>query len=79
MVLQYNSPEKGEGCLLCYRRPNAIFNEAEFKLNGIDANAIYKVLYLNSGKEEEMKGEQLLRFSIRLKQGESEIVKYIKQ
>ena len=79
MVLQYNSPEKGEGCLLCYRRPNAIFNEAEFKLNGIDANAIYKVLYINSGKEEELKGEQLLRFSIRLKQGESEIVKYIKQ
>lgn len=79
MAMQYDSPEKEEGCIVCFRRPNAAFSEAEFKLNGINVNANYKLIYLNTGKESVVKGEQLLKLTIRLNKGESEVVKYIKQ
>ena len=79
MAMQYDSPENGEGCVVCFRRPNATFNEAEFKLNGIDANSNYKLIYLNTGKESLVKGDQLLKLTIRLNKEESEVVKYIKE
>jgi len=79
MAIQYDSPEKGEGCVICFRRTNAPFAEAEFQLYGIDIQANYKLIYLNSGMESLVLGEQLLKLPVRLNKEESEVVKYIKQ
>jgi len=79
MVLQFDSPERGEGCVLCFRRPNAPFTEAELSLKAIDPQATYKVVYLDSGKETITKGEQLHSLAVRLNRGESAVIKYEKK
>lgn len=78
MAMQYDSPEKGEGCLICYRRPDAPMVEVEFDLKAIDPQADYRLIYLDSGKEEVVKGNQLKRFSVRLPRRESMVLKYLK-
>jgi alpha-galactosidase len=79
MVLQYDSPEKGEGCVLCFRRPNAPYSNAEFCLQAVDLKATYKLKYLDSGKESVVKGKQLNKLPVRLNRGESVVIKYVKQ
>ena len=78
MVLQYDCPEKGEGCMICFRRANAPFAEVEFKLRAIDPQAVYKLIDIDSGTEISVKGTQLEKLSIRLDRLESKVLKYIK-
>ena len=78
MAMQYDCPEKGEGCLICYRRPEAPGVEVEFNLKAIDPEAQYKLTYVDSGKEEIVKGKQLKRLPVRLERRESMVMKYMK-
>jgi alpha-galactosidase len=78
MVLQYDSPERGEGCVICFRRMNAPFAEAEFKLRKIDPQATYKLMNINDGTGITVKGNQLEKLTVRLNQLESNIFKYVK-
>lgn len=78
-ALQYDNPEKGEGCVLFFRRANAIYSEAEFTLRSIDSLATYRLEYLDSGAEEIVKGNQLQHLKMRLDKSTSAVVKYIKQ
>jgi len=78
MVIQYDSPEKGEGCVICFRRAKAPFAEAEFMLNAIDPKANYKLLDIDSGTETIVKGTQLEKLTVRLNPEESHIFKYLK-
>jgi alpha-galactosidase len=77
MALQYDCPELGEGCLLCFCRPRAPFTEAEFSLRAIDVQAMYKLLYLDSGLERVVKGEELHRLKVKLQRSESAVIKYV--
>ncbi len=78
MALQYDSPEKGEGCVICYRRANAPCAEAEFTLKAIDLQAKYKLMDIDSGTEALIKGNQTEKLSVRLGQKESRVFKYKK-
>jgi alpha-galactosidase len=78
MAMQYDCPEKGEGCLICYRRPDAPGAEVEFDLKAIDPDAGYKLTYVDSGEEKIVKGTYLKRLSIRLERRESMVMKYMK-
>ncbi len=78
MALQYDSPEKGEGCVICYRRANAPFNDAELALEAIDPQAKYEVTDLNTGNKTTLGGIQLKNLKIHLDKLESKVVKYKK-
>jgi len=78
MVLQYDWPEKGEGCVLCFRRPNAPYPQAELALRAMDANAKYKVTYLDTREEKILQGEQMKTLPVKLNRGESAVIKYVK-
>lgn len=78
MALQYDCPEKGEGCLLCFRRDNSPNVEIEFELKAINPEAGYRLVYLDSGREELIKGDQLKKLSVRLNRRESMVLKYTK-
>ncbi len=77
MVLQYDSPENGEGCVICFRRANAPWTEAELRLRAIDRNAGYKLTDLNNGIETTIKGDQLEKLNVHLNPLESRIYKYV--
>jgi alpha-galactosidase len=78
MALQYDCPEKGEGCLLCFRRETSPASEVEFELKAIDPEATYRLVYQDSGREEMVKGCQLKKLSVRLNRRESIVLKYRK-
>lgn len=78
MVLQFDSPEDGEGCVLCFRRANAPYAEAEFQLRAIDSQASYKLMDIDGGTETTVKGNQLEKLTVRLEQKESRVFKYKK-
>ena len=78
MVLQYDSPEKGEGCVICFCRANAPYAEAEFVLQAIDPQANYKLMDLGAGTETIVKGSQLEKLTVHLGQKESRVFKYQK-
>ncbi len=78
MVFQYDYPEKGEGCVICFRRANSPYPEIELLLKAIDPQATYKIVDLDSANEKIVKGAELEKFSIKLDRLESRVVKYIK-
>jgi alpha-galactosidase len=78
MVFQYDHPEKGEGCVICYRRKNAPFTAAVFDLRAIDEQATYKLIDIDNRTEEYVKGSELARFTVQLQPLESRVFKYLK-
>ena len=47
---QFEQPEKGEGVVQAFRRPESPYESARFKLRGLDAAATYEVENLDGGK-----------------------------
>ncbi len=78
MILQYDCPEKGEGCVVCFRRANSPLSEAELFLKAIDPQSSYKIIDIDSGIEKIVKGEELVNLSVKLNRLESKIIKYLK-
>ena len=78
MVFQYDWPEKGEGCVICYRRANSPFPEVELLLKAIDPEAEYRIIDIDSGTEAKVKGKQLEKYSVRMDRLESKVLKYVK-
>jgi alpha-galactosidase len=78
MVIQYDCPEKEEGCILCFRREHSPFSQGDFCLKAIDPQANYRLNYIDSGKESIVKGDQLEKLTITLKPLESTVIKYSK-
>jgi alpha-galactosidase len=77
-VMQYDWPEKEEGCIVCFRRAGSPFAEGEFCLRAIDPEADYYLIYVDSMTESIVKGDQLKKLSIKLKPLESMVIKYSK-
>ena len=48
---QFDQPEKGEGVVQAFRRPESPYESARFKLHGLDAAATYAVENFDGGKE----------------------------
>ena len=48
---QFDRPERGEGVVQVFRRPESPYESARFKLRGLDAAATYEVENLDGGKE----------------------------
>jgi alpha-galactosidase len=78
MVIQYDWPEKEEGCVLFFRREKSPFAEGEFCLKAIDSQANYRLTYVDSMKESIIKGDQLLKLSVKLNPLESMVIHYSK-
>lgn len=78
MVMQYDWPEREEGCVVCFRRESAPFSQGEFSLRAIDPEASYRLTYIDSGTESIVKGDQLKRLAVRLNPLESTVIKYSK-
>lgn len=78
MALQYDHPEVGEGCVIAFRRRNAPFTAAEFKLRAVEAQASYRLTFLNTGEQRTVSGSTLLALPLSLQPGESAVIKYQK-
>lgn len=78
MALQYDSPEKGEGCVICFRRANAPYTEGEFALQAIDPQSKYQVTDIDAGVQTTIQGEQLEKLKVNLEKLESKVIKYKK-
>ena len=48
---QFDRPERDEGVVQVFRRPESPYESARFKLRGLDAAATYEVENLDGGKE----------------------------
>lgn len=59
-VYQMDRPDLGEGFLIAFRRKNAPWSAAQFKLRGLDADAVYEVENADTGKKQRIKGKVLL-------------------
>ena len=60
MVFQFDSPEKGGGAILAYRRSEAADDSRTFKLRNLDRRAIYEVTDVHSGSLIRRKGAELM-------------------
>ncbi len=60
MGWQFDSPDKGEGMIQAFRRPDSPFETARFKLRGLDAKATYAVKDLDEAAEVTMTGAELM-------------------
>jgi alpha-galactosidase len=64
MAWQFDSPDKGEGLVQAFRRPESPFEAARFKLRGLDAKASYVVKDLDQTTEATMSGAALMESGI---------------
>jgi hypothetical protein len=78
MVFQYDCPEKGEGCVICFRRANSPYPEIELLLKAIDPQATYKIVDIDFKTEKILKGTELAKFVVRMDKLESRVIKYVK-
>lgn len=60
MGWQFDSPEKGEGMVQAFRRPESPFETARFRLRGLDAKAMYAVKDMDSVAEVTLSGAELM-------------------
>ena len=60
MVFQFDSPEKGGGAILAYRRSEATDDSRTFKLRNLDRRAIYEVTDVHSGSLIRRRGAELM-------------------
>jgi alpha-galactosidase len=64
MAWQFDSPDKGEGLVQAFRRPESPFETARFKLRGLDAKASYVVKDLDALTEATMSGAELMESGV---------------
>ncbi|MCL5099244.1 MAG: alpha-galactosidase [Candidatus Omnitrophica bacterium] len=61
MAWQFDRPEAGEGVVQAFRRENSIYESARFKLNGLEADARYRVTVLDGPEPREFAGSDLMK------------------
>ncbi len=59
MAWQFDRPEAGEGMVQAFRRENSFYEAARFKLRGLEAEARYRVIDLDSPGARELTGGEL--------------------
>ena len=60
MAWQFDVPEKGEGMVQAFRRPESPFESARFRLRGLDAAATYTVKDLDAAGDARFSGRELM-------------------
>ena len=60
MAWQFNLPEKGEGMVQVFRRPESPFEMARFRLRGLDSKASYVVKNMDDPAETTIGGAELM-------------------
>ena len=60
MGWQFDRPEKGDGMVQAFRRPDSPFESARFLLRGLDADAQYSAASIDSPDEAVYSGRELL-------------------
>jgi alpha-galactosidase len=82
LVMQYHRPDLGEGLLLAFRRKDAPFISAAFRLQGLDPGAEYDLQDADTGKTWKQSGKELGERGVRVEMEqapESRLVFYRKQ
>ncbi|MDG2013945.1 MAG: GH36 C-terminal domain-containing protein, partial [Pirellulaceae bacterium] len=67
MAWQFNRPEKGEGFVQAFRRPQSPAVTMKFKLRGLEPEASYSVTELDGTTERIVKGTKLMKEGLELK------------
>ena len=60
MGWQFHDPDKQEGMIQVFRRPQSIYEAARMKLRGLDPAATYELRELNTGQTQAVRGDELL-------------------
>ncbi|MEI8191722.1 MAG: GH36 C-terminal domain-containing protein, partial [candidate division NC10 bacterium] len=60
MAFQFDSPEKGGGTVLAFRRQDCPDEEQRFKLRGLDREAAYEVTDPDAGTTASRTGAELM-------------------
>ena len=60
MAWQFHRPERGDGMVQAFRRPDSPFESARFRLRGLDPAVRYKVVDMDTKHESEYLGSELL-------------------
>lgn len=60
MAWQFDRPEAGEGLIQVFRRHNSFYESARLRLFGLDVEANYRVIHLDTGVQEQHSGRELL-------------------
>jgi alpha-galactosidase len=60
MAWQFNRPEQGDGMIQAFRRPDCSYESSRFKLRGLESSAFYRVIDLDSSREEKSQGQELM-------------------
>jgi alpha-galactosidase len=77
---QFNDPAAGDGFLVVLRPQESTYTSADVKLRGIDPDKKYKLARLDGSQSREVSGRELLAgFAIRVRAGESEVLRYQRQ
>jgi alpha-galactosidase len=82
LVMQYHRPDLGEGLLLAFRRKDAPFFGADFRLQALDPAAEYELQDADTGKTWKQTGKDLRERGVRVEMEqapESRLVFYRKQ
>ena len=64
MGWQFDRPDLGTGMVQVFRRSESIYKAADLRLQGLDAEASYRVRNLDSPKADIMTGQQLMELGI---------------
>lgn len=59
-AVQFDRPEQEDGIVQVFRRENAPYTEAEFRLGGIKSDCVYVFRDSDTGVESELSGNELL-------------------
>ncbi len=82
MAWQLNSPEKGEGMIQAFRREQSICTAACVKLRGLQPDATYSLVDIDTGTTQQMSGKDLMEKGLSIvinKQPGAAIITYRKQ
>ncbi len=60
MAWQFDCPERGEGVVQAFRRPQSPYEAVRATLRGLDANAMYTVTNLDSATSKTIAGKELM-------------------
>jgi alpha-galactosidase len=57
---QFDAPEKGQGFVQVFKRPDSIYEAARLRLRGLEADAKYTVTNMDTGNSKTFSGKELL-------------------
>ncbi len=60
LAWQFDAPERGEGAVQAFRRPGCTSDSLVLHLRGVDPAAVYAVTNLDDGKQERVRGSDLM-------------------